>query len=94
MGIYVIAYDISDRNRWRKVHRILIEAALPIQYSVFLFNGSREEFERCRIAVTQLIDQRKDDLRFYELPKRGLKKRIGRAQLPSGLYFSGTPADL
>lgn len=42
MGLYLVAYDIRDRNRWHKVHHMLIAQALPIQYSVFLFNGSRE----------------------------------------------------
>ena len=38
MGLYLVAYDIRDRNRWHKVHHMLIAQALPIQYSVFLFN--------------------------------------------------------
>ena len=66
MGLYLVAYDIRDRNRWHKVHHMLIAQALPIQYSVFLFNGSRDAFERCMSALTSIIDPREDDLRFYE----------------------------
>ena len=94
MGLYLVAYDIRDRNRWHKVHHMLIAQALPIQYSVFLFNGSRDAFERCMSALTSIIDPREDDLRFYELPKRGLKYRAGKPQLPTGINFSGTPSEL
>lgn len=94
MGLYLVAYDIRDRNRWHKVHHMLIAQALPIQYSVFLFNGSQDAFERCMSALTSIIDPREDDLRFYELPKRGLKYRAGKPQLPTGIYFSGTPSEL
>jgi len=93
MGLYVIAYDIASRSRLLKVHRFLKARASPIQYSVFLLNGSQEAFEECRTGLLALIDPAGDDLRCYKLPKRGAKIRLGKASLPSGIYFSGLPED-
>jgi len=40
MPEYIICYDITCPRRLGKIHRLLKQSALPLQYSVFLFNGT------------------------------------------------------
>jgi len=41
---YLIGYDITDDKRLQRIHRRMINFATPIQYSVFLFDRSEEEW--------------------------------------------------
>lgn len=91
----VIAYDIRDPKRLRRVHRAAQRLATPFQYSVFIADWP----EGCDLAerlapLAALIDPRVDDLRAYPLPARGLICRLGRATLPAGIHFTGLPAPL
>lgn len=40
-----------------------------------------------------MIDPGSDDLRCYPLPQRGLRARLGKANLPAGIYYSAMPAE-
>lgn len=42
MSTYLIGYDIRNARRLQRVHRKLLAAAMPLEYSVFLFVGSDE----------------------------------------------------
>ena len=48
--MFVIAYDVSDPRRLRRVARVLERRAVRCQYSVFLFRGSA-------VALTALLDE-------------------------------------
>jgi CRISPR-associated protein Cas2 len=92
MREYVICYDIASPERLNRLHRHLLKHAIPIQYSVFLFPGDERSLQRCLDAAALLIDPRKDDLRAYPLPARGLKVRMGCPALPEGILWSSLPA--
>lgn len=94
MGIYIIAYDISDSKRLQKIHRKLIKTAFPIAYSVFFFEGSQRELDQCLSKIKQIINPTQDDVRCYPLPQRGLKIRIGKATLPVGIICTSLPTTL
>jgi len=89
---FLIAYDITCPRRLVRLHRYLCKVAVPIEYSVFFATG---EFSWVMAILTEaaaLIDKRSDDLRCYPLPSRGMKTRLGRATLPSGVFYSDLPA--
>lgn len=92
MSEFVICYDIAHPKRLSRVFRFLRKCALPLQYSVFLFDGDERQFARLLERLLPLIDPDEDDLRAYPLPKRGFKARLGRATLPEGIQWSGLPS--
>ena len=91
---WLIGYDITDPRRLGRVHRAMIRRATPIEYSIFLFIGSESALAECLATAGQLIDPKTDDLRCYALPSRGYQERIGKATLPSGIHWTGLPAQL
>jgi CRISPR-associated protein Cas2 len=89
---YIICYDITDPKRLSRMHRHLQKHAMPIQYSVFFFNGTERQLETCLEIAVSLIDPDADDLRAYPLPHRGLRARTGTATLPKGIFWSALPS--
>ena len=92
VGEFLIAYDISCPRRLARMHRYLTRVAVPIEYSVFFATGELSSIMLILTEAASLIDKRSDDLRCYPLPSRGLKTRLGRATLPSGVFYSDLPA--
>lgn len=93
MKSWLIGYDIANPKRLGKIHRLMIAYATPIEYSIFLFTGTEQTLTRCLNSAKKLIDQKKDDLRCYPLPLRGLQERIGAATLPEGIIWTALPAE-
>ena len=89
---FVIGYDITDSRRLQRVHRVMCKFAAPIEYSVFLLVGSATDKDRCLLHVSELIKPGEDDVRCYPLPSRGFQNRIGRANLPAGIHWTGLPS--
>ncbi|MDR0996914.1 MAG: CRISPR-associated endonuclease Cas2, partial [Zoogloeaceae bacterium] len=78
-------------KRLNHVHRFLVNQAMPIEYSVFLFFGTQKALESCLAGLKSRIDANTDDVRAYPLPQRGLKLCLGRAVLPEGIYQTALP---
>lgn len=91
---FVIGYDIADPRRLQRVHREMCKHAAPMEYSVFLLVGSDKDKNRCLEKMAELIEPELDDIRCYPLPSRGLQTRIGRANLPEGIQWTGLPAGI
>lgn len=91
---YVIAYDVSDPKRLRRLNRCLKRFATPIQLSVFLLHGTDAELDRALDAARAEIDARKDDLRVYMLPSWGRRFALGRKVLGEGIHWGGIPSVL
>lgn len=92
MSDYLIAYDITSPKRLARMHRYLSRIGAPIQYSIFFVTLDERALEQHLEAAARLIDPKEDDLRCYPLPARGLKRRLGRATLPTGVYWTGLPS--
>jgi len=88
---FLIAYDITDPRRLQRLHRYLLQEAIPIEYSVFFVTQDIRRVQAILTHAVGLIDPRSDDLRCYPLPNRGLRKRLGKATLPAGVYYSALP---
>jgi CRISPR-associated protein Cas2 len=94
MKSWIIGYDITQPRRLNRVHRAMVNRATPIEYSIFLFCGTKRELDECLAAIADLIDEKTDDVRCYPLPLRGLQERIGLATLPAGIQWTALPAAL
>lgn len=92
MTDYIVCYDISDPRRLARVHRALKRQATPIQYSVFLLQGTERQLQDCLQKIELLIDRHTDDVRAYPLPQRGLRLSLGPSVMPGGTLWSELPA--
>lgn len=79
---WLIAYDLRDQRRIARVHRLLTQVAVPVQYSVFAAVGSVLAMRRLAKDIEERIDVKVDDVRMYPLPAPPLLHTIGRAWLP------------
>jgi CRISPR-associated endonuclease Cas2 len=57
---YLIAYDIADPTRLRRVARYLERRAVRCQKSVFLFRGGREQAAGLLDGLVPLLDAEQD----------------------------------
>lgn len=94
MHQFLVGYDIASPKRLARVHRAMVRFAAPIQYSIFLLEGSHAEMQRCLDIVGALINPKEDDVRCYPLPKRGFQCRLGRPVMPPGIIWTAFPAPL
>ncbi|MDP2783988.1 MAG: CRISPR-associated endonuclease Cas2 [Sulfurimicrobium sp.] len=91
MSEYLIAYDITSPKRLARMHRYLSKIGAPIQYSIFYVTLDERTLDRYMAEAVLLIDPKEDDLRCYALPERGMRRRLGKATLPEGIYWTGLP---
>lgn len=79
--LYLVSYDVSTetqagRRRLRQVARICENYGIRVQSSVFECVMNEEIFLTFRKKLVDIIDARKDSLRFYRLGKHGREKVI------------------
>lgn len=91
MNSFVIGYDITEPKRLQRIHRRMCAHAVPLEYSIFMLDGSATARDACLADVVPLIDAGSDDLRCHALPQRGLQLRLGRPALPEGIVWTGLP---
>jgi len=91
---YLIGYDIADPKRLQRIHRRMTKYATPIQYSIFLFEGSEKLLAQCLTEVMQIFHKKEDDLRIYPLPHHCSQWRLGKASLPQGIIWTALPISL
>lgn len=65
MKQYVITYDISDDKRRNKIHKLLCNYAVPVQYSVFEARLKEEDFVLLRHKLARLLKKDEDSIIFY-----------------------------
>ncbi len=70
-GWYLLAYDITEPRRLRRVYRLLRKRALPVQQSVFLFKGTEGALRRLLDRLAREMDLRTDDLRAWPVDRMG-----------------------
>ncbi|MCK2127771.1 CRISPR-associated endonuclease Cas2 [Thauera aromatica] len=84
---WLITYDITDPRRLVRLHRFLVKAATPVQYSVFHYEGSPAQMGRLMAAIETRIDPRTDDVRGYQLPAQLSVDTLGRGHLPGETFL-------
>ena len=64
MDSYLVAYDISDPNRLRKVARVCEDFGVRKQLSVFLCRLSATDFVRLRARLYDVLNLEQDQVLF------------------------------
>ena len=84
---WLVAYDIANPRRLRRVHRFLCKHAVPVQYSVFVARCSPAKVGVIRASLAELVKKGEDDVRFYPVPEPAQLFVYGRKALPEGLLL-------
>ncbi len=85
---YIIAYDISDPKRLRKVHRLVKEYAMALQHSVFIAPFSQSLLNEMVSRLKKIIAPSKDDVRIYPLSYPQTPEIYGKRKLPDGIFLN------
>ena len=64
---YIVAYDIRDSKRLRRVHKKMTEYGWPMQYSVFLSDLDGMEFLELRQELGEIINHGEDSVAMIDL---------------------------
>lgn len=80
MDSYIVAYDISNPKRLRKVATACEDFGVRKQYSIFLCRLSATDFVRLKSRLYALIDLEQDQVLFISLCARCVERieAIGR----------------
>lgn len=80
MDSYLVAYDIADPKRLRKVARTCEDFGLRRQYSVFFCRLSAVDLVRLRARLYDVVDLERDQVLFLPLCGRcaGSIEALGR----------------
>lgn len=66
-GWYLLAYDIRDEQRLRRVHQASARVCQFLQRSVYLYHGGGGALARLLAEIGQFIRRGEDDVRLYAL---------------------------
>jgi CRISPR-associated protein Cas2 len=72
MLLYVVAYDIPDDKRRKKVSDLLEGYGGRVQYSVFECQLCRSKFDELRSRLQKRVKLSEDSIRFYPLSRHTL----------------------
>jgi len=74
---FIVAYDIRDDKRLRKVYKKMRDWGDHLQYSVFECQLTKSELCRCREDLAELIHHDRDQILFIDLgPSAGRGERV------------------
>jgi CRISPR-associated protein Cas2 len=62
---FVLAYDVREPKRLKRLHYYLKKRGLPLQRSVFLLHKKPSELNRILQGVRQRTHKNEDDVRLY-----------------------------
>ncbi|MDQ7031615.1 MAG: CRISPR-associated endonuclease Cas2 [Desulfonauticus sp.] len=63
--LVIVTYDISDPKRLYRVHNLLKDYGVPVQYSVFECDLNQEQIEEMLLNLKQEMDFDNDALLIY-----------------------------
>lgn len=88
---HLLAYDVRDEKRLRKVHYYLKKRAVPVQKSVFLLHCSASDLSETLQGVRERTSLREDDVRLYPINSPHSLWAAGQQhQAVQGLYAGKT----
>lgn len=77
----LIAYDIREPKRLRRIHRYLRKQAVAVQKSVFIIETDERRLDAILGELRARADNRDDDIRLYAIPN------------PAAVWTAGTQCD-
>ncbi len=72
----VVAYDVVDNRRRNRVMKLLKGHGRHVQKSVFECHLDEAKIRRLAAKLGDLIDEEKDTVRLYVLPRKALRQVI------------------
>ncbi len=81
---WIIAYDIRCPRRLSRLHRFIKREAVPVQYSIYLYEGSAGDLGGLLMNLRGYIDDDEDDVRAYPIPRNPEIHHLGIGSLPPG----------
>ncbi|MGS2743877.1 CRISPR-associated endonuclease Cas2 [Halomonas sp. LS-001] len=88
---HLIAYDIRDVKRLRRVHTCLQQCAFALQRSVFLWQGDARQLAVLKQQLSQLINPLEDDIRGYPMACGEPIHCWGKLPFMEGMFMEGLP---
>lgn len=70
-GWYLVAYDVFDPKRLRRVQKRLSEHGLPVQQSVYFLSDTPAALEHLLDDLEEIIHRREDDIRAWPISDPG-----------------------
>ena len=64
---FIIAYDISEKNRLQRLQRLISNHFLQLQYSVYYGSMTGKRMDAFIMSMQKIIHPNEDDLRVYEV---------------------------
>lgn len=65
--IYFISYDVSNAKRLNKVAKTLENFGIRIQFSFFECEMEKEQLEKLKASLLEILDKKEDSLLIYPL---------------------------
>lgn len=84
---YLLCYDISDPRRLRRVHRVVRDWGVPIQFSVFEIELRPAQMEKLLAELVKLIEATEDKVTFYRLSPNQERICLGQSESTEDLLF-------
>jgi CRISPR-associated protein Cas2 len=72
----LIAYDIAEPKRWRRVHEVCEDFGVRVQYSLFECWLEEDRFQLLWARLHSLIEPKEDRLAAYTLDAAGARRRV------------------
>lgn len=89
---FLLAYDISDRRRLARMHRLLLKWGTAVQYSVFRVMLDQDDQKQLMAQVERIAAPKVDDVRLYRLPGGDAGTNLGgkwsgKAAMGGGIHL-------
>ena len=89
-NLYIVAYDIADPRRWRRVFRLMNGYGEWLQLSVFQCRLSRRRRIELKFALGEIIDHAQDHVVILDLgPAAGIRPRVESLGKPFAVVERG-----
>ncbi len=86
----LVAYDIADPKRLKRVHKVVRDFGDPLQYSVFLCALSRQDAVVLEARLVRAINQAQDQVMLLDLGPEPPRS----APLDQGRFLGRKPSAL
>ena len=83
---YIIAYDIREKRRLTKIHKVICSYAISLQYSVFYAELNQLQIRVLVSKLNKIINKKEDDVRIYPVEPLSGFQVIGAKFIDYGIY--------
>ena len=88
---YLLAYDVREPRRLRRLHYLLCKHATALQYSLFLLEKKKSDVPELLENIRKLVNEKEDDVRLYPIKRPAEIWVSGKqSEAMSGLYGGGS----